>query len=71
MVVAIPSIDSATAESVIHQLVTLLRFGLVTEAHCLRAKLYIERHFEMFCDSTDMTARQAADVAVGYTAFAI
>ena len=60
-----------TPESVIHQLRALQRFGLVTETHCLRARLYIERHLEMFCDSTDMTARQAADVAVGYTAFAI
>jgi hypothetical protein len=71
MVVVLSLVDSPSAESIIHHLRTLRRFGLVTEAHCARAELYIERHFEMFCDSTNMTARQAAEVAVGYTTFAL
>jgi len=71
MVIVLPLIDSPSAEPVIHQLRTLQRFGLITGSHCRRAEAYIERHFETLCDSTNMTARQAADVAVGYTAFAL
>jgi len=71
MVIVLPLIDLPSAESVIHRLHTLQRYGLITESHRLRAELYIERHFAMFCDSTKMSAGQAADVAVGYTAFAL
>ena len=71
MAVVLPSINSPTTEPIIHQLRTQQRFGLITEAHRRRAELFIERHCEMFCDSIYMTARQAADVAIGYTAFAI
>jgi hypothetical protein len=71
MVVVLSLVDSRTAEPIIHQLCTLQRFGLITQAQRRRAELYIQRHFEMFCDSTHMTTRQAADVTIGYTAFAI
>jgi hypothetical protein len=71
MVVVLSLGNSPSAKSIVQQVRTLQRVGLITEAHCLRAELYIERHFEVFCDSTHITVRQAAEVAVGYTAFAI
>ena len=64
-------IDSPMTESVIQKLRRLHGAGIITLAHCLRAERFVERHPEVFCDGMKLSVSEAADVAVGYTMFAI
>ena len=51
-------------EAVIQRLRRLQSLGIVSSAHCIRAKRCVERHPEIFSDATSMSVSEAADLAV-------
>ena len=51
-------------KAVIQRLRRLQSRGIVTPAHCIRAERWVERHPEVFSDTTGITVSQAVDLAV-------
>jgi hypothetical protein len=52
------------SEAVIQRLRKLQGLGIVTFAHCIRAERCVERHAEIFAETTGMTVSDTVDLAV-------
>jgi hypothetical protein len=52
------------SNAVIKELRRLQGLGMILYEHCIRAEHYVARHPEIFCCQTNMTVRQATDLAV-------